>query len=73
MEKKKKSAPRKIKVTVHKTKSAKQLAPKRGKYVPKWCECKKSEFDNYADDNCCPCGIGKHHVHCRCGGVLQVG
>ena len=42
--------------------------------LPRWCECDKPEFLCYPEDGECPCGIYKHHVHCRsCGAVLQVG
>ncbi len=38
-----------------------------------WCQCGKEEFFCYPDDGECPCGIIKHHVHCTCGGVSQIG
>ncbi len=43
--------------------------------IAQWCKCKKGdeEFLNYPEDGECPCGIDKHHVHCICGYVLQVG
>jgi len=40
---------------------------------PEWCKCGKDEFHSYPEDGQCRCGIHKHHVHCLCGGVLQVG
>lgn len=38
-----------------------------------WCECKKAEFLCYPEDGVCTCGIEHHHVHCTCGGVMQMG
>ena len=38
-----------------------------------WCECGKDEFHSYPEDGQCVCGMYKHHVHCTCGGVMQVG
>jgi len=38
-----------------------------------WCECGKDEFHSYPEDGQCVCGMHKHHVHCTCGGVMQVG
>lgn len=42
---------------------------------PEWCECgDPSEDGPYPDDDECPCGVGKHHVHClNCGGITQTG
>ena len=40
---------------------------------PEWCKCGKEEFHSYPEDGKCSCGIHKHHVHCNCGGVLQIG
>jgi hypothetical protein len=30
-------------------------------------------FHSYPEDGACPCGVHKHHVHCTCGGITQVG
>jgi hypothetical protein len=38
-----------------------------------WCECSVPELLCYPEDNQCPCGILKHHVHCVCGKISQVG
>ena len=43
-----------------------------------WCECDKEddskwEQSEYYEDGACDCGIHKHHYHCSCGGVLQIG
>jgi hypothetical protein len=38
-----------------------------------WCECKDGEFLCYPEDGVCSCGIHKHHVHCLCGKVSQIG
>lgn len=27
----------------------------------------------YPEDGKCSCGVYKHHVHCVCGGITQVG
>ena len=49
--------------------SAKQV-----KLSPEWCECgPDEEFLCYPEDGECTCGIYKHHVHCTCGKVSQVG
>ena len=40
---------------------------------PEWCKCENGTFDSYPGDGQCKCGIIKHHVHCQCGGVLQIG
>jgi len=39
----------------------------------KSCVCKNKEFHSYPGDHECACGIDKHHVHCMCGGVTQIG
>jgi hypothetical protein len=39
-----------------------------------WCECgDKFEFLAYPEDGECSCGVHKHHVHCACGAISQVG
>ena len=41
-----------------------------------WCEDepkKEHGFLCYPDDGKCACGIHKHHVHCKCGKLLQIG
>ena len=39
-----------------------------------WCECRdKFEFSSYPEDGECTCGLYKHHVHCTCGSISQVG
>jgi hypothetical protein len=38
-----------------------------------WCKCDDSEFYVFMEDDCCSCGNGTHHVHCRCGSVMQIG
>lgn len=38
-----------------------------------WCECKKPEFSSYPEDGQCRCGMHKHHVHCVCGKISQIG
>ena len=38
-----------------------------------WCECENSEFLVYTEDGECSCGVYKHHVHCTCGKISQVG
>jgi hypothetical protein len=48
-------------------------APAGSKLSSFWCECEVSEFLCYPADGECTCGVHKHHVHCTCGGVSQVG
>lgn len=43
------------------------------KLLPKWCVCAEPQFHSYPEDGQCTCGIAKHHVHCTCGRVSQVG
>ena len=43
------------------------------KLKPHWCECDKEVDYCFADDDECVCGIAKHHYHCTCGNVIQVG
>ena len=38
-----------------------------------WCNCGNEEFHSYPGDGECSCGTHKHHVHCVCGGVTQIG
>jgi hypothetical protein len=40
---------------------------------PQWCECDFDEFLCYPEDGECDCGVHKHHVHCTCGKISQVG
>lgn len=40
---------------------------------PYWCECEASEFLCYPEDGDCECSLYKHHVHCTCGNISQVG
>ena len=40
---------------------------------PRWCDCGASQFLCYPEDGECPCGMEKHHVHCVCGGIYQIG
>lgn len=35
--------------------------------------CFKEETGSYPGDGECECGMVKHHVHCSCGGIVQVG
>jgi hypothetical protein len=59
----------KIKIEVHDTiKDTSHLPVRSG-----WCECENPEFLCYVEDNFCKCGVNKHHVHCVCGGISQVG
>lgn len=44
-----------------------------GQLTADWCKCGKSTFLCYPEDGACKCGMHKHHVHCTCGGVSQVG
>ena len=37
------------------------------------CDCDEAIFDRFADDGKCNCGIHKHHYHCVCGKVYQIG
>lgn len=37
------------------------------------CNCERPEFLCYPEDGQCVCGIHKHHVHCVCGKVMQIG
>lgn len=43
------------------------------KLTSEWCECANPKFLCYPDDGQCECGIHKHHVHCVCGGLQQIG
>lgn len=40
-----------------------------------WCECDPSpDQPIFRPDRSCPCGVEKHHYHCRaCKGVSQIG
>ena len=39
-----------------------------------WCKCEQAEFLCYPEDDCCSCGVSKHHCHCaHCGAIYQVG
>ena len=61
-------------IEVHDTSGAEELAPMKPFLKPDWCQCENPEFLVYADDNACPCGLDKHHVHCKkCGSIMQVG
>lgn len=45
-----------------------------GSLVPDWCRCDHDTgFLCYPGDGECLCGVHKHHVHGRCGHVVQVG
>ncbi len=61
------------KVQVKDTSTRKQMRKHSGKLTSNWCECGQDEFLCYPQDGACPCGIQKHHVHCTCGGVSQIG
>jgi hypothetical protein len=42
--------------------------------IPEWCMCgNAAEFLCYPEDGECSCGVNKHHVHCKCGRISQVG
>ena len=43
------------------------------KLIPEWCNCGHEEFLCYPGDGECECGVYKHHVHCKCGRISQVG
>jgi hypothetical protein len=43
------------------------------KLRPEWCKCEEYTFHSYPANYECACGIDKHHVHCTCGRVAQVG
>jgi hypothetical protein len=48
----------------------------KAKPIQKWGHqswCPGEEFGSYPEDGACPCGAIKHHVHCTCGGIVQVG
>ncbi len=65
-----------MKITVHDTvnrEQIKRISEDHGKPIAKWCECDDPQFAFYADDNACTCGVEKHHVHCKCGHISQVG
>lgn len=38
-----------------------------------WCICADEAFLCYPEDGACDCGIIRHHVHCTCGKVTQIG
>ena len=38
-----------------------------------WCECDEPTFNSYPEDDECICGVYKHHIHCNCGKISQVG
>ena len=38
-----------------------------------WCECDNHRFHSYPADGECNCGTHKHHVHCFCGSISQIG
>lgn len=62
---------RSFKITVEKT--VNDTSEYTNHLRPNWCKCKNSTFLCYPEDNSCVCGIAKHHVHCICGGVEQIG
>ena len=49
------------------------FTPVKVKYSSEWCECDNHRFHSYPGDGQCVCGVHKHHVHCFCGGISQVG
>ncbi len=60
-----------VKEEIKGTVSREQLkTPKR---VDQWCNCGNPQYESYPQDGQCNCGIQKHHVHCQCGGVMQIG
>lgn len=47
---------------------------KFSKLTSEWCKCgERWEFLCYPEDGECTCGVYKHHVHCVCGKISQVG
>ena len=49
-------------------------APKGANLNSKPCECgSDGTFLCYPKDGECECGMFKHHVHCVCGSISQVG
>lgn len=38
-----------------------------------WCVCAEESLLCYPEDGACDCGIVRHHVHCNCGKVTQIG
>jgi hypothetical protein len=53
--------------------SMKDIKRKKIILIQDWCECGNPDFLCYPEDDGCSCGMAKHHVHCKCGGILQVG
>ena len=63
-----------FKIEVHEQACGEQLDRMKAYLIDTWCECDNPEFLVYTDDGNCPCGVYKHHVHCRnCGAITQVG
>ena len=42
-------------------------------YIADWCDWGDAKFHSYPEDGQCVCGCFKHHVHCLCGRIMQVG
>lgn len=64
-------APKKMVIEKAIPKSEAQI--KLTQLISEWCECENPDFLCYPEDDKCTCGIYKHHVHCVCGAVLQIG
>jgi len=63
-----------VRIEVHDTVGSEVLQKMKAFLTSGWCQCERDEFLCYADDDACPCGVGKHHCHCaNCGGVSQIG
>jgi len=63
-----------VKLEVMDQAGAEELAKMAPYLSPLWCKCEESSPLCYTQDGQCPCGVFKHHVHCRnCGAISQVG
>jgi len=62
-----------IHIEVRETDKRVTLEHMKEKLIAEWCRCEEPEFLCYPEDNQCPCGVVKHHVHCVCGRISQVG
>ncbi len=42
-------------------------------YVSNWCRREACEAEYSPSTNACGCGIGRTHVHCQHGNIIQIG
>ncbi len=51
------------------------FTPRKVTLSSEWCECEPEDhrFHSYPEDGQCECDVHKHHVHCFCGKISQIG